>query len=279
MEIGVSKPTFSLFDAKALDTLSTADDCHLSIQIGLNGFSFCIRYKDEILGIESHDFALSQVENTFKSNKWLQKEYASTNTTIVTKKSTLIPSALFKSEDKKKYLEINHVRTEQLEVLADEITQIDSYSVYGISKAEQELITTFFPKSSLKHFSAAHIPNVLAFNKNIEEKKMIVNVSYKQIDICVIEHSKLLYFNIFNHKSPHDCVYYILFVCEQLKLNPEHILLELMGDVKKDSDFYTLLYTYVRKVNFTKRQIKLSPNIDTLAQHEYHPLLHQHQCE
>ena len=80
-------------------------------------------------------------------------------------------------------------------------------------------------------------------------------------------------------QTAHDCIYYILFVCEQLELNPEHLLLELMGDVKKDSEFYDLAYTYIRHVNFAKRKVTLSPNIDSLLEHEHYTLLHQHLCE
>jgi hypothetical protein len=97
--------------------------------------------------------------------------------------------------------------------------------------------------------------------------------------ITVIDHSKLVYFNVFNHKNAHDCIYFILFVCEQVNLNPEQLVLELMGDVKRDSEFYNLAYTYIRTVNFSKRLVKLSPNIDSLNKHEYYTLLHQHLCE
>ena len=52
-----------------------------------------------------------------------------------------------------------------------------------------------------------------------------------------------------------------------------------MGDVKKDSEFYNLAYTYIRTINFSKRLVKLSPNINSLDNHEYYTLLHQHLCE
>lgn len=279
METGANKPTHSLIDTKILDSQSIDKDCHLSIQIGLNGFSFCIRNNAEILALESYNNSLSQLEDTIEKNKWLSKEYASTNISISTKKYTLVPSSLYKNEDRKKYLELNHIRTDQLDVLADEIKPIDSFSVYGISKAEQEIITTFFPKSTVKHFSSRHIPNMLVKHKNIEGQKMMVNIDYKQMHITVIDNSKLTYFNVFNHKNAHDCIYYMLFVCEQLELNPESLLLELMGNVKKESELYELAYTYIRNVNFSKRELRLTPNINSLLEHQYYTLIHQHLCE
>jgi len=70
-----------------------------------------------------------------------------------------------------------------------------------------------------------------------------------------------------------------LFVCEQLEINTENIKLEFMGDIKKDYELYDLAYTYIRHVNFVKRSVNLSPNIDSLQEHEYYTLLHQHLCE
>ena len=133
METGANKPNHSLIDTKSLESQSIKD-CHLSIQIGLNGFSFCIRNNAEILAIESYNNSLSQLESTIEKNKWLSQEYASTNITISTKKYTLVPASLYKNEDRKKYLELNHIRTEQLDSLADEVKSIGSYAVYGISK-------------------------------------------------------------------------------------------------------------------------------------------------
>ena len=278
MVTGVNKPVHSLFDLRAIEAHSE-NECHLSIQIGLNGFSFCIHNKSEILGLESYNSPLSQLESTIEKSEWIIKNYASINTTINTKKSTLIPSSLFHVKDKDKYLNFNHTRTDNLEVLSDEIKQIDSYVVYGVSKAEQDIISTFFPKSTIKHFSTAHITNMLLLSKNEAEQKMFVNIDYKQMHICVTENNKLLFFNIFSYKNAHDCVYYILFVCEQLKLNPELIQLELMGEINKDSEIFNLIYTYIRSVSFTERLVKLSPSIDNIDKHQYHTLLHQHLCE
>ena len=42
METGANKPYHSFIDVIALESQSFEKDCHLSIQIGLNGFSFAL---------------------------------------------------------------------------------------------------------------------------------------------------------------------------------------------------------------------------------------------
>ena len=137
------------------------------------------------------------MESKIEKNRWLIQNYASTNITVNTKKYVLIPKLIYKNEDRNKYLKLNHTSTEQLESLSDEVMSIESFVVYGISKAEQDIITTFFPKSTIKHISSTHITNMLAKYKNCEEKTMIINVDYRQIYITVLDHTKLIFFNIF----------------------------------------------------------------------------------
>ena len=278
METGANKPNRSIIDSKYLESHSTKE-CHLSIKIGLNGISFCIRNNLEILALESYKNSLSQLESKIEKNRWLNQDYATINITINTKKYVLVPTLFYKNEDRNKYLKLNHTNTEQLECLVDEVKPIESFVIYGISKAEQDIISTFFPKSTIKHISSIHITNMIAKYKNCEEKTMIVNVDYRLIHITVLDNTKLIFFNVFNYQTAHDCIYYILFVCEQLELNPEHLSVELMGEIKKDSELYNLIYTYIRYVNFAKRSVNLSPNIDSLLEHEQYTLLHQHLCE
>lgn len=278
-EIGVSNPAFSSFDLKVLELHSLSQECHISIQIGLNGLSYCVRNDKEILGIESYEQPLSQVENVIKENDWLSKGYASSNISITTKKSTLIPSTIFSNENKKDLLRLNHRKIEELDILTDDISILDSHCIYGVSKAEQDIITTHLPKSTVKHFSSRHIPHLLSENKNFDSQKMVVNVNYNQINISVFDHSRFIYYNVFNYKNPHDCIYYILFACEQVELNPENVTLEFMGDISKDDEIFTLAYTYVRNVEFSQRRVSISQNIEKINPHNFYSLIHQHLCE
>ncbi len=278
-EIGVNNPAFSSFDLKALELHSLSQECHISIQIGLNGLSYCVRNDKEILGIESYEQSLSQVENVIKENDWLNKDYASSNISITTKKSTLIPSTIFSNENKKDLLRLNHRKIEELDILTDDISIIDSHCIYGVSKAEQDIITTHLPKSTVNHFSSRYIPHLLSENKNFDSQKMVVNVSYNQINISIFDHSRFIYYNVFNYKNAHDCIYYILFACEQVELNPEKMTLEFMGNISKDDEIFTLAYTYVRNVEFSQRRVSISQNIEKINPHNFHSLIHQHLCE
>lgn len=272
----MNKPTFSSFDYKSLNQLNTKIDCSISIELGLDGLGYAIFHNKQLVGIEWYNAPLSSLESVFQKSDWLLKKFASSHICSTTSKFTLIPHMLFTDDKKANYLQFNHRKVDQLDVLTDKIDHIDSVCVYGVSKAEQDIVSTFFPKSTLTHFGTKYIPLLLTENKNLQEKKMLVHITHDQLYITVIERNNLLFFNLFRYSNKHDCTYYILFACEQLNLNPETIQLEFSGDISKDSDIYNLVYTYVRSVSFRKNQHGISPVINGLEKYSHIPLIHQH---
>ncbi len=274
----MSSPIHSLFDYQSLENKDTKD-CHLSIQIGLHGLSYCIKHQNTTLAIESYHHPLSQLESTIKNHRWLSKEYASTNIGLITKKSTLIPVSTYDATLKDAYLSFNHIRTEKLEAVEDKLENIDSINLYGISIAERNVIDAFFPKATIKHYGTALLKTWIYQNKNASESKLLVSIQEFHMEIALIDSKGLQFFNIFQHSNAQDVAYNILFTLEQLNLNPESILLDFYGEVKKDSDIYKIMYTYIRNIQFGKRNEKLSPVITDIPEHFYFNLIHQQTCE
>ena len=98
-----------------------------------------------------------------------------------------------------------------------------------------------------KHFSSVLLENLLANEKNSEELKMYVHVANKHFEIIVIESGKLLLYNSFELQTKEDLIYYILFITEQLNLNPETFKLILLGTIQKNDD---LIYNSITIIIF-----------------------------
>lgn len=277
METGVSNTTHSLFDLAALQQNAT-EQYHLSIQLGLNGFSFCIRKDNVILALESYHHALSKLEGIIKNHEWLNKDYASTNINITSNKHTLIPTAIYDATEQQNYLQFNHHRSEKQQAVSDRLKQLDAYQVYGISVPEQELINTFFPKATIRHYGSTLIDSILQQKSNTPQ--LYVHIQEKSMDVLVCNEKGLQLFNTFKHQSAEDFIYYTLFVCEQLDLNPDEIDCCFLGEIDKPSGIYDLAYKYIRNIRFIKRNenVQLSPVINQVPEHFYYPLLHQHLC-
>jgi hypothetical protein len=279
METGVSNTTHSLFDKEALQRASSSS-YNLSIQLGLDGFSFCILDGQEVLALESYHHPLSQLEDIIRNHEWLQKDFAQTLVTVVTEKYTLVPTALLQEASKKEHLAFNHQRSEKLEAVSDKLQQLDAHIVYGISVPVKSIIHTYFPKAVIKHYGSCWLDQQLSQHKHQEDALLLMSIQSTHMEITLLKSGRLHYFNTFRYKTAEDLTYYLLFVCEQLDLDPNSIPLQLYGELEKQSQIYDYLYKYVRHISFGKRNehIRLSPAINQLPPHYYHHLLHQHLC-
>ncbi|MDQ3046168.1 MAG: DUF3822 family protein, partial [Bacteroidota bacterium] len=118
------------------------------------------------------------------------------------------------------------------------------------------------------------IESLLRQNKNQQAKKLIIHVQPSHFEILVIEGKKLLFYNTFNHHTSEDLLYYLLFVCEQLQINPEKISLTVLGELEKNTGLYLLLQKYIRNISLGERSdtADFSYQLQTLPKHSYFTL-------
>ena len=67
--------------------------------------------------------------------------------------------------------------------------------------------------------------------------------------------NKLVFYNRFDFNTKEDLIYYLLFIIDQLKLNPEETPVVITGDISKDDDNYMIIYKYIRNVSVFNSEI------------------------
>ncbi len=113
----------------------------------------------------------------------------------------------------------------------------------------------------------------LSFNTSPEEGEVVMVDDLKALDfeVVLIEGKKLIFYNTFRHHSAEDFMYYLLFACEQLQLNPENIELVLLGEVERNSALYNVAQKYIRNLKFGERKVDadFSYQLQALPKHSY----------
>ena len=91
---------------------------------------------------------------------------------------------------------------------------------------------------------------------------------------------KLLFQNKFSIISEIDVLYYTLFLYEQLKLDTEKTELYLFGNIEKEDRIYSVLYDYIRNIQFGELSDNLtfSKELDDISKHQYFVLFSQLLC-
>jgi len=238
---------------------------HLSIQLSLDGFSFCIINKGEkqFEKLEHFSFGnnsptpeklLKNVEDLFRKEPALQKRYGTVNVTHVNQLSALVPKSLFDEERSRDYLKFSSKTYLNDYIVHDELENHDMINVYIPFVNVNNFLLERFGSFEYKHFSTILVNNLLNTYKFSEHPHMFAHIGEQQFEIVVIAREKLLLYNSFEYHSKEDFIYYILFTAEQLHLNPEKFELLLAGIVDTESGLYKMAYTYVRKVSLIENR-------------------------
>jgi hypothetical protein len=252
---------------------------NLSIQFSLDGFSFCVSNQDnEIYFLKDFSFpetvtidaCLEQIVNVFKHEKELQFDFKNVFVIHQNYLNTIVPSALFDENELASYLKFT-VKTLATDVFDhDSISGIEARNVYVPYVNVNNFLFQNFGEFEFKHHATVLIEKLLAQNVGVH---CYVNVSNHHIDIVILKENTLLFYNSFEYHSKEDFIYYILFTAEQLKMDPNEFKLSLLGDINKESELYTILYTYVRHVSFLESNHDLLTNSTDFSNHSNFILL------
>lgn len=262
---------------------------HLSIQLSLDGFSFCIinKIEKQVEKLEHFSFQdnspspeqlLKNVEELFGKEKALQKRYGSVNISHVNQLSTLVPKPLFDEERLRDYLKFSSKTYTNDYLVYDELENHDMVNVYIPFVNVNNFFLQCFGSFEYKHSSTIFVNTLLNTFKFSEHPHMFAHIGEHQFEIMVIANDKLKFYNSFTYQTKEDFIYYILFTAEQLELNPENFELVLAGNIDMESDFYKIAYSYVRKVSLleNRSQLKFSSNIKEETKRRYFTLLNQY---
>lgn len=247
--------------------LLNPENCHLSIQFSLDGFSFCVLNKDAKKFVALYSFTFKESNNTpikllenitsvFKNEELLQDNYHSANVCHISDLSTFVPKALFNEENIKDYLKFTNKIFPSDFAVYDEIGSHDLVNIFIPYVNINNFLLDRFGGFEYKHYSTLLVESLMNIYKLSLVPHMFVHISGKHFEIIVIANKKLQIYNTFTYTSKEDFIYYILFTAEQLKLNPEKFELVLLGAVDKKDELYTIAYKYIRNVSLLENRSK-----------------------
>ncbi len=231
----------------------------LSIQVSLNGLSFCVAdtvsqkllYSDSMLFHEELNplTLLVELKKLFQKHDLLQKQF---DEVIVVHRNTLfglVPKSLFNADEISSYLQFN-AKVLPTDVFAyDEVEHQDIINVYVPYMNVNNYVYDLYGEFTYVHNGTVLIQSLLSNQGNANTTVCYAHVSKKQLDITVISQKKLLLFNSFLYETKEDFTYYLLFVLEQLELNTEEVPVKLFGVIEEDDPVFKLCYEYVQNIS------------------------------
>ncbi len=230
----------------------------LSIQVSLNGLSFCILNEESntISFFKKIEFEkqldpikiLSKIELAYEEEKALNQPIDEVKLIFSNSLFTLVPEELFDEDNASNYLKFN------AKILKTDFVAFD--------RLENELVNIYIPYANITNyffdkygeFEYQHAMSIL-IGKLIKQKtssqtKVFLNNRIGQYELIIIEKGKLLFANSFEYDTKEDFLYYLLFTAEQLELNTEEFELILLGAIDKNSEEYQITWNYIKNITF-----------------------------
>ncbi len=231
----------------------------LSIQVSLNGLSFCVLdtignsiLKSDRLVFEKNlsPFELQKnLEQLFKTHNLGSSQFSEVVVVHSNSLFSFVPKSLFDVNELANYLKFNTKILANDHIAYDELDNYDIVNVYVPFVNINNYVFDLFGEFEYKHNGTVLVQALLNNSGANKEPICYVHFEGQQMDITIIAQKKLLLYNSFTITSKEDFMYYLLFTLEQLKLDTESTKLQLFGSIEEGDDLYNLCYKYIKDIS------------------------------
>ena len=238
----------------------------LSIQINLDGLSFCIF--NPVLGcVESiYNFPMNfgykteeevsrEVQLVIQAEEDLRQDFSNIKVLHNTPLFALIPQALYGEKEQaiqylKYSIDVRDVSPQAVEI--DKILPIETINAYLPNRIVNQSLLTYYGRFDYQHFATALLKMFLKHYASHAYELMYIYAEVGSFYFVVFRGKKLYYFNRFSYETIEDFLYYILFSIEQLNINTEEVALYITGEVSPTALFYNKVRRYVKQIYLLK---------------------------
>ena len=215
----------------------------LSIQVSLNGFSFCVRndqnaelkaFKHFPAKISNENLLTRRMEEWFSEEEMLQLSYREKTVFISFPKFSLVPGKLESEDLKSDLLKLLLKSDDESEQAENWIDPLQAKLIFLLPPNFLRMLSDSFGDFKLSHVLQ---PVLGLLFKHSSECTTMLLFDDKEMYISIKENGQLLLCNVFHINHTNDAIYYVLSAAKQFKLNTGESVLLLAG---KSSWLYDL---------------------------------------
>lgn len=269
---------------------------HLSLQVSATRIRFCIHdlQKNRCLWLEDYaiplqesaELQLPQVQAIFEEHTILQAGFWKEITiSFVNRKFSLVPASLFQDDRIEDYLRpVAIIDSNNEQALYFKHVGADIINIFPAPYAYTQWFKSRYPNKTIRmvHNTSPLIEGALRNSEPASAtKKMFLNVEENAVTVLITRGKVLEFCNIFPYNNDSDFIYFVMFVVDELKINPDTDSLVVWGEIMPDSLLYEKLYRYIRNISFGQRPSLLTfgYQFDEILDHRYFDLYCTHLCK
>lgn len=251
----------------------------LSIQVGLDGFSFCIQdnIRKKYLVFKHFPFRLSnplflsrKINEIFEREKILSLKYKEVKILIESPYFSAIPNAPEFEQNPEVYLRQNFNIPSDSEFQTFKNDFFDCSIIFSYSKQLNSTFEDKFEKYILTHQIQSAFKTI-SLNNYKNGIHAFINATSQYYNLLIFENKRLLFLNSFKYKNEQDFLYFLLTTLKSLSVYPGQLKVSISGHVNEQSAIHKLLEQHIVDVNFIKfnSSFQYSYTFEKFPQHQF----------
>ncbi|HCC69766.1 MAG TPA: hypothetical protein DEQ09_01230 [Bacteroidales bacterium] len=265
-----------LFD-ETLD-INSSNNYEISIQLGLNGFSFCLLDNLRNRFVMFRDYKLSgneaslaeEIKNITGKDEFLTRQYRRYRIVYNFEQSTLVPAALYDPAIKNEYFGLSHKLDDNYIVSNNKLASPDAYLLFGVRKDIFDLSINLFPDASLSHQARPLINS--SFRQARKTKDQYIRTHFDQgfFTLLIIHDNDLQFFNTFKVRNDSDILYFLMNTFNRFNIENDRAV-HISGNISKFDDLYNNMLRYIKTLKFAAPEgdFSMSYIFDEMGTHQY----------
>ena len=275
--------------------LSQAGNCNLYVAISSKAVRFAVVDVERNKFVVLEDYELitvftplqvaEQLNQIAAQSPVLQEQrWLNVRVSISNQYFTLVPETLFDPAHQEDYLRLHSdLDPQQQVILYNRTCGPEVVNIFAVDGVIYRMAQSLFSERTVQfvHHTSSLIQSALHQNERKEGRSMLLYVERNYVTIVVVDENGLQFCNVFHYLSPEDFIYFVIFVMQEQKMNPEQETITVWGDITHDSSLFNTLKKYIRQVRFGKRptDVGYSYKFDDMFEHRYFELYSLHFCE
>lgn len=260
--------------------LQNSENYHLSVEIQKKQLSFCLLDTSKLEYIFLKSVKINnpdKILNLINNEEILKYNFFSSSVSYKNFPSTIIPNQLYDATKKEVYT--NFIIGETEKIKTDIIHHANSTILYSVKENITNALNQIQTEIKEKNSSTIAISSIINQYSHLKERSCFLIKENHKIEIIVIQTNQLIFQNYFEINSPTDVLYFTLFCFDQLKMDPIKNDLYLIGNIEKGDETYSLLYDYIKNINFVEfsKELSFAKELQILK-HQYFTLFSQLLC-
>ncbi|MFO7659116.1 MAG: DUF3822 family protein [Bacteroidales bacterium] len=264
-----------------------SNNYHISIQVNPDGVCFCMldTQTGHYIGFKKYSFDLitdverltNKIEEIIDADEELKPVFGSAALIWATQKSTFVPDVFFDETILRDYFEFNHLLNDLDEIHYNSIDEIGACNVFAIPSYLANLFYTRFRGINYFHQATPFVKASLTDFPQPDALHLNLNAGF--FDIAVKQQGKLVLYNTFLYRNETDLLYYVLYIINQLRIDPGTIPLTLSGELSDRVAYQDALARFIANMMYYEpASPSFSGIFERINKHKYFNLFYLYNC-